>query len=133
MRMHHKKGPEVVVLSRAFQVHKDSNDKPVRLVGTHVDITERKRSEQFILTTSAILKMIATRESANDIYDAIARLYESRHPGLRCSMLILVGNKLMHAGEHQACQMNTVMRLMDWKMAPVSAHAGQPPIPGNVY
>ncbi len=98
MRMVHKEGHEVFVLSRAFLVHDDSGNKPVHLVGTHVDITERKKSEQFNLATSEILKMIATRQSADKIYDAIALLYESRHPGLRCSMLILEGNKLMHAG-----------------------------------
>ena len=98
MRMLHKDGHEVFVLSRAVFVPQESSDKPGRLVGTHVDITERKKSEQFILGTSNILKMIATRVPASEIYNAIALLYESRHPGLRCSMLILMGNKLMHGG-----------------------------------
>jgi len=98
VRMCHKNGHEVVVLSRAFLVHHESEGKPARMVGTHVDITERTKSEQFILATSNILKMIATRAPASDIYDAIALLYESRHPGMRCSMLILAGNKLMHGG-----------------------------------
>ena len=98
MRMRHKNGQEVVVLSRGFLVQDKSGDKTSRMVGTHVDLTERTKSEQFILSTSEILKMIATREPASDIYDAIALLYESRHPGMRCSMLILVGNKLMHGG-----------------------------------
>ncbi len=98
MRMNHKDGSTITVLSRAYLVCRESDGKPIRLVGTHVDITERKVAEQFIVSTSDILKMIATREPAGDIYDAIALLYESRHPGLRCSMLILEGNKLMHAG-----------------------------------
>ena len=98
MRMCHKDGHEVVVLSRAFLVDGERSDKPTRLVGTHVDITDRTKSEQFIVATSDILKMIATREPASEIYDAIAHLYEGRHPGLRCSMLILSGNKLLHAG-----------------------------------
>lgn len=55
-------------------------------------------NEQFILQTSNILRMIATGGVASTIYNAIALLYESRHPGLRCSMLILEGNKLMHGG-----------------------------------
>lgn len=98
MRMHHKDGHEVVVISRGFLVRRDSDNKPIRLIGTHEDITKRTISERFILATSDILKMIATREPASDIYAAIALLYESRHPGLRCSMLILAGNRLMHAG-----------------------------------
>lgn len=65
---------------------------------SNVDLTEQRNSERFILATSDILKMIATRKPAGAIFDAIALLYESRHPGLRCSMLTLVGNKLMHGG-----------------------------------
>ncbi len=96
--MRHKDGHDIIVLSRAFLVRRKVDDKPIRLIGTHVDVTERKKSEQFILDTSDILKMIALREPKEKIYDAIAYLYESRHPGLRCSMLLLEGNKLMHAG-----------------------------------
>ncbi|MCP3889786.1 MAG: response regulator [Desulfobulbaceae bacterium] len=98
MTMHHKDGHDINILSRGFLVRSSVHNKPVRLTGTHTDITERKKSEQFILNTSDILKMIALRESKEKIYDAIAHLYESRHPGLRCSMLLLEGNKLMHAG-----------------------------------
>lgn len=57
-----------------------------------------KQSESFVCKRSEILKMIAKGTSATKIYDAIALLYESRHPGLRCSMLELEGNKLMHGG-----------------------------------
>jgi PAS domain S-box-containing protein len=98
MRMRHKNGHWVHVLSRAFLANYDLDDKPSRLVGTHVDITERKNTEQFIRETSSILEMIATGVSASAIYDSIARLYESRHPGMRCSMLILEGNTLRHGG-----------------------------------
>ncbi len=98
MTMRHKDGHDINILSRAFLVRDKVDDKPIRLIGTHEDITERKKSEQFILDTSEILKMIALRDPKEKIYDAIAHLYESRHPGLRCSMLLLEGNKLMHAG-----------------------------------
>ncbi|MFT4924384.1 MAG: PAS domain S-box-containing protein [Phenylobacterium sp.] len=98
IRMNHKDGHEVVVLFRGFTTPHDTNGKQVRFIATCMDITEQKISEQFILTTSDILRMIATRKPAPHIYDAIARLYESRHPGMRCSMLILVDTKLMHGG-----------------------------------
>jgi PAS domain S-box-containing protein len=45
MRMHHKDGHYLFILSRGFLAHHKSEDKPYRLVGTHVDITERKNSE----------------------------------------------------------------------------------------
>ncbi len=98
MRMHHKIGHEVFVLSRGFCVNRESDGKPIRLVGTHVDITERKKAEALNEKHAEILKMIARGYPAADIYDAIALMYESRHPGMRCSMLELENNKLLHGG-----------------------------------
>ncbi len=98
MRMRHKDGHEVFVLSRAFLVTRESDNKAVRLVGTHVDITDRKITETFDSKYAEILEMIAIGRPASDIYDAIALMYESRHPGMRCSMLELSGNKLLHGG-----------------------------------
>jgi len=45
MRMIHKDGHHVIVLSRASFSETESDCKPKRLVGTHVDITERKHTE----------------------------------------------------------------------------------------
>ncbi|MCU7947312.1 MAG: PAS domain-containing protein [Candidatus Thiodiazotropha sp. (ex Cardiolucina cf. quadrata)] len=98
MRMHHKAGHEVVVLSRAFLAYREADGKPDRLVGTHVDITERKKTENFVRRNNEILEMIATGRPASKIYDAIALMYEERHPGMRCSMLELHDNKLLHGG-----------------------------------
>ena len=98
MRMRHKNGSNIFVLSRAFLVTREPDGKPVRLVGTHVDITDRKKAETFDEKSAEILEMIAIGRPAPDIYDAIALMYEGRHPGLRCSMLELHGNKLLHGG-----------------------------------
>ncbi|MFO1291240.1 MAG: EAL domain-containing protein [Nitrosomonas sp.] len=98
MRMRHKAGHDVFVLSRGFLVRRDSDGKPIRLVGTHVDITERKKAEVFNNQQSEILEMIAVGHPASKIYDAIALMYESRHPGLRCSMIELSGRILLHGG-----------------------------------
>ncbi|MBM9537824.1 histidine kinase dimerization/phosphoacceptor domain -containing protein [Desulfobulbus alkaliphilus] len=48
-KMHHKDGHLIDVLARGRAVI-DATGKPVRLVGTHVDITERKRHEQQLAT-----------------------------------------------------------------------------------
>jgi PAS domain S-box-containing protein len=45
-RMRHRSGHYVDVLSRAFGVREDPGGPIVRIVGTHVDITERKRAEE---------------------------------------------------------------------------------------
>ncbi len=46
MRMCHKQGHWVSVLSRGFLMRRNSDHKAIRLVGTHVDITERKQLEE---------------------------------------------------------------------------------------
>lgn len=98
MRMRHKKGHDVFVRSRALKVTRESNCEPVRLIGTHVDITSQKKTEKFTKRHNKIIEMIAKGKSASEIYIEIALLYEERHPGLRCSMLELDGNTLLHGG-----------------------------------
>jgi len=98
MRMRHKKGHEVFVSSRAFKITHGSNCDPVRLVGTHVDITQHKKAELFDKRNTRILEMIAKGKPASEIYNEIALMYEERHLGLRCSMLQLEGRKLLHGG-----------------------------------
>jgi len=98
MRMLHREGHTIVVLSRAFLTADNSSNKPLRLVGTHVDITVRKHAENYSKDTAKILEMIAIGRPADSIYDAIAQMYEVRHPDMRCSMLELEGDHLLHGG-----------------------------------
>ncbi len=98
MRMIHKEGHEVYVRSRAFKVTQGSSSKPIRLTGTHVNITDQKKAELFDKRNTKILEMIAKGKPASEIYNEIALLYEERHAGLRCSMLELEGDKLLHGG-----------------------------------
>ena len=44
-RMKHKNGEWVWVLDRGKVVERDKNNKPIRMIGTHIDITERKQLE----------------------------------------------------------------------------------------
>jgi PAS domain S-box-containing protein len=44
-RLRHKDGHYIYVLSRGFPVRLEANGPVVRIVGTHLDITERKRTE----------------------------------------------------------------------------------------
>jgi len=55
-------------------------------------------SQHMVQQTSKILEMIAKGIPASEVYDAIALLYESRHPGMRCSLLELKGDTLIHGG-----------------------------------
>ncbi|GGI70967.1 bifunctional diguanylate cyclase/phosphodiesterase [Shewanella gelidii] len=98
MRMQHKQGHYVYVRSRAFKVAPSPHAAPSRLIGTHVNISDQKKSELFEEQSNNILEMIAKGKPASDIYIEIGLLYEERHPGLRCSMLELSGNRLLHGG-----------------------------------
>ena len=55
-------------------------------------------SQGLVQQTSKILEMIAKGVPASEIYNAIALLYENRHPGMRCSLLELKGDTLIHGG-----------------------------------
>src|SRR5205085_6372941 len=44
-RLRHRDGHYIHVLSRGFPVRRDPGGPVVRIVGTHLDITERKRTE----------------------------------------------------------------------------------------
>lgn len=97
MRMRHKSNFYLYIRSRAFKVTNKDN-QPIRLIGTHVDITKRKQAELFAERSTKILEMIAKGHPAPEIYNEIAFMYEERHPGMICSMLILEGNHLTHGG-----------------------------------
>lgn len=56
-RMLHQDGIYIDVLSRAFLV-KNEDGKPIRLVGTHVDISERKYAEESLREREAYLRTI---------------------------------------------------------------------------
>jgi diguanylate cyclase (GGDEF)-like protein/PAS domain S-box-containing protein len=98
MRLRHKLGHYIDIRSRGVYLKNDVNNKPSRLIGTHVDITELKKAELFERDNTKILEMIAKGDPASDIYDAIALMFEKRYPGMRCSLLELDGNTLLHGG-----------------------------------
>ena len=57
-RMKHKNGSDVDVLSRATLIRRSSDNVPIRVVGTHVDISDRKRAERSLAEREAYLRTI---------------------------------------------------------------------------
>ena len=56
-RLRHKEGHYVHVLSRGFPVRREPGGPVVRIVGTHLDLTERKRAEAALLENEERLKL----------------------------------------------------------------------------
>jgi len=54
-RMKHKSGHYVWVLASGKVVERDDQGKPKRMIGTHLDITERKNNEESMIVTSQLL------------------------------------------------------------------------------
>ncbi|MDO7086398.1 EAL domain-containing protein [Pseudocolwellia sp. AS88] len=96
MRMRHKSGHYLHTITRVVQVTRDAEDKPIRLIGNHVDISQQRKAELFEHRYNNVLKMIAQGEPAIDVYNEIIHIYEGRHNGIRCSMIELEGNILKH-------------------------------------
>ncbi len=57
-RMRHRDGHYVHILSRAFLVRRESDGAPVRMVGTHVDITARRVTEEALGRSEAYLRTL---------------------------------------------------------------------------
>ena len=56
-KMKHKDGHWVDILSRA-EAQFDENGKAVRIIGTHVDITERKKTEDALIENERVLRVV---------------------------------------------------------------------------
>ncbi len=74
-KMRHKQGHWVDILSRAILI-KDDNDQPMRMVGTHVDISSLKRAEEELRQHKQNLEKLV-----NDRTHTLARAESIAHVG----------------------------------------------------
>ena len=75
-RMRHKDGHWVWVLDTGRVVERDADGTPLRMVGTHLDITERKQAEKEIQQKSATERLIG--EISSDFVRMNVRETDSR-------------------------------------------------------
>ena len=61
-RLKHKNGQYVHVLSRGFPVRREPDGPVVRIVGTHFDLTERKRAETERARTELLTRLVFAQE-----------------------------------------------------------------------
>jgi PAS domain S-box-containing protein len=61
-RLRHKQGHYVQVLSRGFPVRREADGRAVRIVGTHFDLTERKKAEMERARTELLGRLVFAQE-----------------------------------------------------------------------
>ncbi|WP_395716169.1 PAS domain S-box protein [Prosthecobacter sp.] len=91
-RMRCKDGSWKWVRSRGKVIERNATGMPLRMTGTHVDITKRKAAEE---REAHSLKLIAEGAPASAVLEAIARNVEASHPGMRCCVMLVDAS-----GEH---------------------------------
>ena len=89
IRARHRAGHYIWLIDRFSVVERSSDGKPLRVVGTHLDITERKQAEALLRADNQILQMTASGAQLLDVLEAIVKSIESASHGALCSILLL--------------------------------------------
>ncbi|MGC9527291.1 MAG: response regulator [Limnospira sp.] len=87
-RIRHRSGRWVWILGRGKVVERGTDGEPLRMAGTHLDITDRKQAEIQSALQNTILKRIAKLDPLPDILDALVRAAETQFEGGICSILL---------------------------------------------
>jgi two-component system sensor histidine kinase UhpB len=87
-RLRHKDGHYVHVLSRGYPVRRDPDGPVVRIVGTHFDLTERKRAEAERARTDLLARLVFAQEDerrriAREMHDQFGELLTALGHGIR--------------------------------------------------
>ena len=74
----------------------DTNGAVVQLLVVSRDLTDRLREEAFYAGQHHVLEMIASGAALEVILSSLAHLFERQSDNLRCSVVLLEGNRLRH-------------------------------------
>ncbi len=88
LRMRHKLGHWVWILCRGKVTEWDAQGQPLRMTGTHLDISDRKQAELRLSLQSTILERIAKAEPLPKILEALVCNIEEQLEGAICSVLL---------------------------------------------
>jgi diguanylate cyclase (GGDEF)-like protein/PAS domain S-box-containing protein len=88
-RMLCKDGSWQWTMGRGMVVARDADGKPLRMIGTNSDITERKQAEQYEHFRNRTMELLVTNEALGDALETIVLGVEQLHPDMLCSILLL--------------------------------------------
>jgi diguanylate cyclase (GGDEF)-like protein/PAS domain S-box-containing protein len=84
-----KDGTYKWILTRGLVVSRDDAEKPLRVIGTHTDISVLKLQQAHMQFRNRILVMLARGESIKQVMLATVSGIEAIHPEMICSILLL--------------------------------------------
>jgi len=87
-RLRHKDGSYRWILARGAAV-RDEAGRPRRMVGSHTDVTERRRSEEIQAGQQRFLELLATGGTLPETLDQLLRAIEEQSPGMLGLILLL--------------------------------------------
>jgi PAS domain S-box-containing protein len=84
-------GTQVVVASR-WSLQSDERQRPLAILETNNDITERKRGQALLIGEKRILEMVAKGDSLETVLEALCLFVEDQSSGVLSSILLLDPN-----------------------------------------
>ena len=128
-RLRHKEGHYTPVLSRGFPVRREPGGPVVRIVGTHFDLTERKRAEAERARTELLGRLVFAQEDerrriAREMHDQFGEQLTSLSRAIESMKQVCRGNTELSAQvdilETIAQQLDRDVDQLVWELRPTA-------------